>query len=204
MICIIDYGMGNLHSVSRGVEKAGGTISISGNARDIANADGIILPGVGAFEKGIRNLNELGILPLLKEKTASGTPFLGICLGMQLLFTYSEENGRHEGLDLIPGKVIRFEDTDKVPQMGWNQVALKREDPLFAGIPQNTYFYFVHSYYCVPDDTADSLGETQYSTEFTSVAARNNVYGTQFHPEKSQNLGIQVLENFVAMVKGNS
>ena len=201
MIAIIDYGMGNLHSVARGIEKAGGTVTVSGRPEDLEAAHGIILPGVGAFEKGIRNVTDLGIIPLLKERIAAGVPFLGICLGMQLLFTESEENGLHQGLNLVPGRVIRFTGAMKIPHMGWNKVGLRREDPLFKGVPDETYFYFVHSYYCVPDNMTDTLGSTEYSANFTSVTARNNIYGTQFHPEKSQALGIRVLENFVKMTE---
>jgi len=202
MITIIDYGMGNLHSVARGLEKAGGTVKVSAEAADLDAAEGIILPGVGAFEKGIRNLEKLDILPLLKARIAAGVPFLGICLGMQMLFTESDENGLHQGLDLVPGRVIRFEGDMKIPQMGWNQVALQKDTPLYQGVPDNSYFYFVHSYYCVPADPTDTLGATDYGVTFASAVARDNVYGTQFHPEKSQTLGIKMLTNFVKMTKG--
>ena len=201
MIAIIDYETGNLHSVRRGLEKAGGTVSVTADPAAVAAADAIVLPGVGAFARGMANLGRTGLVPLIKARVGAGVPFLGICLGMQLLFDESEEDGLHTGLGLLPGRVVRFGAGLKVPQMGWNQVAQTRPDPLWAGIPDRSYFYFVHSYYCVPSSAADTLGRTGYGVDFTAAAARSQVYGTQFHPEKSQALGIRMLANFVKMAE---
>ncbi|MFH1707677.1 MAG: imidazole glycerol phosphate synthase subunit HisH [Planctomycetota bacterium] len=203
MIAIIDYETGNLHSVRRGLEKAGGTVSVTADPAAVAAADAIVLPGVGAFARGMANLDRTGLIPLIKQQVAAGIPFLGICLGMQLLFDESDEDGLHKGLGLLPGRVVRFNAGLKVPQMGWNQVAQTRPDPLWSGIPDRSYFYFVHSYYCAPTRPADTLGRTGYGVDFTAVAGAGNVFGTQFHPEKSQALGIRMLANFIKLASGN-
>lgn len=197
-IVVVDYGLGNLRSVVRGLERAGAAVEITADAARFSAADGIVLPGVGAFSEGMENAE-----PLRDELTSAasnGTPFLGICLGMQMLLTESEEaeragEGDARGLELIPGKNVRFH-SGKVPHMGWNQIELVRDNPLLAGV-DNEYAYFVHSYYAVPDDESAVIGVTDYSEEFASVIAKDNVYGTQFHPEKSGKTGLRILENFV-------
>ena len=202
MITLIDYGMGNLQSVVGGLEKAGSHIRTATSGDDIKKAEAIVLPGVGAFESGMSNLRSKGIIKPLKEKISEGVPFLGICLGMQLLFTESEEHGSHKGLDIIPGRVIRFTDTDlKIPHMGWNQVDFIKPSPLSAGLNELPYFYFVHSFYCAPDNDDHILGRTEYGAPFCSAVDKDNVFGTQFHPEKSQKVGLQILINFVKYIK---
>ncbi|MGA2162682.1 MAG: imidazole glycerol phosphate synthase subunit HisH [Methanoregula sp.] len=198
-VTIIDYGLGNLRSVVRGIEAAGARAIITGNAEEIAAADGIVLPGVGAFHEGMEQLG------LLKETVCAATkevPLLGICLGMQMLMDSSEEHGTHQGLGLIPGCVRRFPHVPgvKVPHMGWNTIRLTKEDsPLFAGLPREGYVYFVHSYYA--DTTPEyTLTTTDYIIPFTSSIVRDTVYGVQFHPEKSGALGLQLLKNFIGMV----
>lgn len=202
IITLIDYGMGNIQSVVGGLEKAGAEIETAASGDAIGKAEAIVLPGVGAFESGMSNLKKRGIVRPLKDKISEGIPFLGICLGMQLLFGESEEHGTHEGLNIIPGSVIRFSRDLKVPHMGWNQVASAKQSPLFKDIDDGPYFYFVHSYYCVPDSKEDILGLTDYDVTFCSAVQRDNVFGTQFHPEKSQEIGLRLLINFVEYVNG--
>jgi len=200
LIAIIDYGMGNLRSVQKALEKLGYEAEISGDKQVIAGASGVILPGVGAFKDAMENLKEAGLVETIKEVEAQNKPFLGICLGLQLLFTKSEENGLHQGLDILPGRVIRFKGDKKVPHMGWNQAEIVNQSPILKGIPSQSFFYFVHSYYVVPDDEKVIAAETEYGERFTSVAARNNLFGIQFHPEKSSKLGLKILNNFGELV----
>lgn len=202
MLAIIDYGMGNLHSVQKGLEKSGYQALITGSPGDIARASGLVLPGVGAFEDAMNNLTRSGLVDVIKDAAREGKPLLGICLGMQLLFTNSEENGRHRGLDLISGQVVKFNlsPTMKVPHMGWNQIENTGECQVLKGIPSGAYFYFVHSYYVVPDDARVVGAVTNYGLNFTSVVGKENIFGVQFHPEKSSEIGLQILKNFGELV----
>ena len=203
MIAIIDYGMGNLRSVQKGFEKVGFEAVVTADPKLVLEADRVVLPGVGAFRDCIRNLEEGGFIEPILRVVRDGRPFLGICLGLQLLFTESEEFGLHKGLDIIPGRVVRFpegmtEGGEKlaVPHMGWNQLTMKHGSPLFAGIPDGTNVYFVHSYYVKPDDSGVVATTTGYGIEFCSAICRDNVMATQFHPEKSQEQGLKILKNF--------
>ena len=202
MIAIVDYGLGNLRSVSKAVEKLGAKAEVTDNPKRIEKADGIILPGVGAFHVGMQNLERLNLLPVLYETISKGTPFLGICLGFQILFSQSEEHGVCKGMDIIKGKVRRFTNKLKVPHMGWNQVKFKTKNSklkIFNGIPDNSYFYFVHSYYAEPEDENIIIAKTEYGYKFTSAINKNNIWGVQFHPEKSGDIGLKVLRNFLSL-----
>lgn len=200
MIAIVDYGMGNLRSVQKAFEKIGATARIIPFPRDIEKANGIVLPGVGAFGQAMENLRLIGWDTALRQATVRGVPFIGICLGMQLLFESSEEMGWHEGLGILPGAVKRFNGDLKVPQMGWNQIHIRQVHPLLHEVPDGSYAFFVHSYYCVPREPSLVLATTDYGIEFASVVGRDNVFGAQFHPEKSQVVGLKILENFVELV----
>ncbi len=204
MIAIIDYGMGNLRSVQKAFEKIGITARIVPFPRDIERASGIVLPGVGAFGQAMENLRAIGWVDALREACARGVPFIGICLGMQLLFESSEEMGQHEGLGILRGEVKRFNGNLKVPQMGWNQMHIQQSNPLLRDVPSDSYAFFVHSYYCVPRDPAVVVATTNYDIDFASVVASGNVFGAQFHPEKSQSVGLKMLENFAKLVKRDS
>jgi glutamine amidotransferase len=198
-VTIIDYGLGNLRSVMRGIEAAGARATITGNVDEIAAADGIVLPGVGAFHEG---MDQLGPLKETVCAASKEVPLLGICLGMQMLMDSSEEHGTHEGLGLIPGRVRRFPHVPgvKVPHMGWNTIRLNKENnPLFSGLSPEEYVYFVHSYYAetTPEYT---LTTTEYIVPFASSIVRDNVYGVQFHPEKSGAVGLCLLKNFIDLV----
>jgi imidazole glycerol-phosphate synthase subunit HisH len=197
-ILIIDYGMANLRSVQKAFEKVGHEASISGDPNRIAEADKIVLPGVGAFRDAIARLHEAGLATPLVEHLHAGKPFFGICLGLQLLFTTSHEDGRHRGLDYFPGEVVRFADVPglKVPHMGWNQLRVRKPAPPLAGLPPAASVYFVHSYYVVPRDASLTATETDYPTPFTSAIQQDNVFATQFHPEKSQRVGLEMLRRF--------
>ena len=191
MIAVIDYGLGNLRSVSKAVEKLGVEVEVTDSPERIEKADGIILPGVGAFHIGMQNLERLNLLPVLHKAISKGTPFLGICLGFQILFTQSEEHGICRGMDIIKGKVKRFTHELKIPHMGWNQVKLKIKKPklkIWNGVSDNSYFYFVHSYYAEPEDQNVIIAKTEYGREFASVVNKGNVWGVQFHPEKSSDI----------------
>lgn len=198
MIVVVDYGMGNLRSVQKGFEKVGGNAVISRDTKEIMRADRLVLPGVGAFPECMKNLTRLDLVEPILEFIESGRPFLGICLGLQLLFDESEEFGGHDGLGVIPGKVKEFDRNMglKIPHMGWNQVYSAKEVPIFRGIEEGSFFYFVHSFYVDPDDPSDTAAETEYGIKFTCATARDNIYATQFHPEKSQELGLRLLRNF--------
>jgi glutamine amidotransferase len=196
LIAIIDYGMGNLHSVSKAVERLGHAYTITSDKQEILRADKAILPGVGAFGDAMENLRESGLKDTVLAYAASGKPMLGICLGMQLLFTQSEEHGANEGLNLLPGQVVRFRGDYKVPHMGWNRLTFVRQSPLFQGIEEG-HVYFVHSYHAMPDNTSDLLATTDYHQPVTAIVGRDNVYGMQFHPEKSGDIGIKLLGNFL-------
>ena len=203
MIAIIDYGMGNLRSVQKGFEKVGSEAIITADPQVVLQADKIVLPGVGAFRDCMHNLEQAGFVEPILKVIAEGRPFLGICVGMQLLFTDSVEFGLYSGLNVIPGHVLRFPDQMmvageklKVPQMGWNQISFKRRPPAFAGVENDSNVYFVHSYYVKPDDSSIIATTTDYGIEFCSSVWKDNVVATQFHPEKSQAIGLKILKNF--------
>lgn len=201
MIAIIDYGMGNLHSVSKAVERLGYEVVLTSDPQTILEADGAILPGVGAFGDAMENLRQTKLDDVVKFYAASGKPLLGICLGMQLLFSESEEHGTNEGLNLLPGKVIRFKGDFKVPHMGWNKLSfLQEQSPLFNELTEG-HVYFVHSFHAKPEQSSDLLATTDYNQQVTAIVGRNNVYGMQFHPEKSGELGMQLLGNFLELAK---
>jgi glutamine amidotransferase len=197
-ILIIDYGMANLRSVQKALEKVGHEAAISGDPNRIAEADKVVLPGVGAFRDAIARLHEAGLAPPLLDHLRAGKPFFGICLGLQLLFTTSHEDGRHRGLDYFPGEVVRFPGVPglKVPHMGWNRLRVRKPAPPLAGLPPESSVYFVHSYYVVPRDAGLTATETDYPTPFTSAIWQDNVFATQFHPEKSQRVGLDILRRF--------
>jgi glutamine amidotransferase len=201
MIQIVDYGMGNLRSVQKALERLSAPAAICTNPADLAGCDRLILPGVGAFRDAIAELRRQGFVEPIRAHIAAGKPFLGICLGLQLLFDVSYEDGTWEGLGIIPGKVVRFPEQSelKVPHMGWNKVAAAPGCPLFAGIPAESFFYFVHSYYVVPNDESVVAGRTGYGVTFASVVQRGKAFATQFHPEKSQKFGLQLLQNFAEL-----
>jgi imidazole glycerol-phosphate synthase subunit HisH len=197
---IIDYGMGNLRSVEKALAAVGGQPVITGDPDAVRKASKLILPGVGAFGDAMLNLRQNGMDNAIRDAVGAGTPLLGLCLGLQLLFTHSEEFGSHEGLDLIPGKVLRFNDPGlRVPHIGWNQIEGIQPNPLLEDISEGSYFYFVHSYYVEPDRTEDAVCWTNYGRRFCSIARRGKVWGAQFHPEKSQDIGKQLLRNFLAI-----
>jgi glutamine amidotransferase len=201
MIVIIDYQMGNLRSVQKGFEKVGHAAVISGDPQEIEAADRVVLPGVGAFEDAMADLRRTGLVDPILAAIDAGKPFLGICLGLQLLFDVSHEEGEHAGLGVIAGEVIRFVPGEgrKVPHMGWNQLQVRRSAPVLAGIPDGRHFYFVHSYYVVPRDESIIATETCYGPRFCSAIWRDNLFATQFHPEKSQRDGLQILKNFAEL-----
>ena len=213
MIAIIDYGMGNLRSVQKGFEKVGHDAVVTSDPNVIMDTSHVVLPGVGAFPDCMRNLEERGLLDIIPKVIEGGRPFLGICLGLQLLFTESEEFGIHMGLDIIKGKVVRFnpqlqtspiplfakeggQGELKVPHMGWNTINIKRRPPALEGIEDDSYFYFVHSYYVVPEDEGVVATVTNYGVDFVSSIWKENIFASQFHPEKSQEKGLRILKNF--------
>jgi len=202
MIAIIDYGMGNLRSVQKAFERTGHAATITNDGAVLADATRLVLPGVGAFRDAIAALESRGLVAPIQAAIAGGKPFLGICLGLQLLFDRSFEDGEYRGLGVIPGDVVRFElpHEYKVPHMGWNQVRFRRRPPIFAGVDEGAYFYFVHSYYVVPRDESIVATETDYARPFCSSIWRENLFATQFHPEKSQTTGLRVLKNFAELV----
>ena len=205
-LAIVDYGMGNLRSVEKAFERVGQAADVTRDAERIHGAPGVVLPGVGAFGACMANLRALGLLEPVREAINAGRPFLGICLGMQLLFDESEEFGPIEGLHILPGRVVRFpSDAErKVPHMGWNTLRMARPVPHLAGIGDGAYVYFVHSYYPVPADPAIVATATPYGVEFASSVMCDNVFACQFHPEKSQAVGLRLLENFVQVARGRS
>jgi glutamine amidotransferase len=201
MIAIIDYQMGNLRSVQKAFERVGHAAAITADPRTLTQADHLVLPGVGAFADAIAELRRRDLIEPIRTAISAGKPFLGICLGLQLLFDVSYEDGEHKGLGVIPGEVRRFSVPAeyKVPHMGWNRVERRRRAPIFAGIEDGAHFYFVHSYYVVPADRRVIDGEAAYPEPFCASIWRDNLFATQFHPEKSQAAGLQLLKNFAEL-----
>jgi len=205
MIAIVDYGMGNLHSVQKGIERAGFDAIVTRDLAQIESARGLVLPGVGAFSACMENLVKFGLVEPIREVVRQEKPFLGICLGFQLLFSESEEFGKQQGLDLFGGKVVGFHAAEdlKVPHMGWNRIAKQQESPFLEGISTGAYVYFVHSLYVVPQDNAIIATTTDYGQSFVSSIATGRLFACQFHPEKSQELGLRILANFGRFVASN-
>jgi glutamine amidotransferase len=201
MIAIIDYQMGNLRSVQKGFEKVGHQATIVDRPEQLAKADKLILPGVGAFEDAMAELRRRELVEPIRQFVDSGRPFLGICLGLQLLFDVGREDGRHEGLGILRGEVVRFQlpPEYKVPHMGWNQLEFRRPTPIFAGLENGTHVYFVHSYYVVPSDADVVAAVADYHEPFCAAVWRENLFATQFHPEKSQTNGLRILRNFAEL-----
>ena len=203
MIAIVDYGMGNLRSVEKALSRTGAAVRVTSDAGQILGADGVVLPGVGAFGACMDNLASRGLVEPVRAAVRSGRPFLGICLGLQLLFEESEEFGPVRGLGVLPGRVVRFAgralDGLKIPQMGWNRLRIRRSVPELAGIEEGAYVYFVHSYYVVPQEREVIAAETNYPLPFCSMVWRKNLFATQFHPEKSQRDGLRMLKNFAEL-----
>ena len=205
MIVVIDYGMGNLHSVRKALEVVGARVKVSSNALDIARAKRIVFPGVGSFGEAMKELKARKLVGPIKDAIFKGKPFLGLCLGLQLLFEKSEESPGVKGLCVLSGEVKRFRVKNfKVPHMGWNNIAISYQPSaislkILKGVPNNSYMYFVHSYYAVPKDKKDILTTTDYGIKFASGVRKDNIYGLQFHPEKSQELGLKILENFIGL-----
>ena len=199
MIAIVDYGIGNLGSVTKGFRRAGAEVELTGDPAVLRRADALVLPGDGAFGATMAEIDGRGLAPLLREAVAAGTPLLGICIGMQVLFEESEEHGRHQGLGLLPGRVRRFDDSLTVPHMGWNTLRARRAHPLLDGVADGSHVYFVHSYYC---DAAEDvvIATSDYGQDFAAIVGRGPVLGLQFHPEKSQAVGQRLVANFVAGV----
>jgi len=206
MIVIVDYGMGNLRSVGKAFLSQGIDASVTRDPGEIARADGLVLPGVGAFGDCMKNLAEYGLTDPIKEHVDSGKPFLGICLGLQVLFEGSDESPDVPGLGILEGSVVRFSPSEeerlKVPHMGWNRVSIKKESSVLAGIPDGSWFYFVHSYYPDPKDPGVIAVTSNYGVEFTAAVARDNLFACQFHPEKSSADGLRILRNFAALTGG--
>lgn len=207
-IRIIDYGMGNLRSVQKAFEHVGAQAVVTNDPAVVEAAQGVVLPGVGAFGDAMRNLERLGLVETIHRVVEAGTPFLGICLGQQLLFESSSEMGHHTGLGILRGQVRRFDEGEaghnfslKIPHIGWNQIHLCKPDPLLEGVADGSFAYFVHSYYVAPADPDVILATTDYGIDFASIVGRDHVWGIQFHPEKSQDVGLQILENFVRIVE---
>jgi glutamine amidotransferase len=204
MLVIVDYGIGNLRSVQKALERVGATALVTSDPAALDAADGVVLPGVGAFGDGMAHLRRRGLVEPVLRQVDSSKPLLGICLGMQLLFDESEEMGRHQGLGLLPGRVLRFPEGDlKVPHIGWNQLQQASRRPgmaLLEGIAEGAHAYFVHSYYVAPEEPGDILATTNYGLDFASVVGRGRIFGAQFHPEKSQDVGLRLLENFARLV----
>jgi glutamine amidotransferase len=201
MITIIDYGMGNLRSVQKAFQHLGTNASIASTPTEIQNAGHLVLPGVGAFRDAAAEIEKQGFADPIREHIAADKPFLGICLGLQLLFDVSYEEGEYSGLGVVPGTVVRFDDQPglKVPHMGWNQLQRSGESRLLRGIPDDAHFYFVHSFYVAPTENSVVAGRTVHGNDFVSMIERGNLFATQFHPEKSQRAGLKLLSNFAAL-----
>ena len=207
MIAIIDYGMGNLRSVSKAFETQGYEVSVTSDPSVIEKSDGLVLPGVGAFGDCLKNLEDKNLLVPIREFIFSGKSFMGICLGLQALFDESEESPGIKGLGIFGGKVIRFPDLSshklKVPQMGWNQIEFDPRIAVLKDIPQKSWFYFVHSYYVKPENNSLNLITSSYGIDFTAAVHKDNIFACQFHPEKSGDLGLKIIKNFAELAGGN-
>ncbi len=203
MIAIVDYGMGNLRSVSKAFQSQEFPAVVTRDPKEISNASGLVLPGVGGFGDCVKNLNDYGLISPIKDFIDSGKPFLGICLGLQVLFEESEESPGAQGLGIFKGKVVKFPDFKeeglKVPHMGWNEIKIVKDTPVLKGVPQDSWFYFVHSYYASPKDDSISAVKTTYGFEFTAAVSKDNIFASQFHPEKSSTLGLKIVQNFAAI-----
>ncbi len=205
MIAIVDYGMGNLRSVEKGFLKVGVDAKVTNRPEVIEKADGVVLPGVGAFRDCMRELTNLKLIDAVVDAIKKDKPYLGICLGLQVLFSESEEFGKCRGLDIFRGKVVRFPENElKVPHMGWNEIKIQKNNPILNGIQDKTYFYFVHSFYIIPEDNSIISTTTDYGLEFASMIWKDNIFAVQFHPEKSQAVGLSFLENFGKIVATQS
>jgi glutamine amidotransferase len=198
-VSVVNYGVGNLRSIRKGLEKSGASVDITHSPNDLRNSDAIVLPGVGAFAPAVKNMKP--IADVVAEAMKNGTPILGVCLGLQLLFTRSSEGGSIRGLDLISGEVVKLPETVKTPQMGWNTLNIVQSHPLLEGVKDGSYVYFVHSYYPQPSDPDVIVATTEYGVRFPSMVAKKNLFATQFHPEKSSKTGLTMLKNFVRIVK---
>ena len=199
MIVVVDYGMGNLRSVQKAFEFLGHAAVVTGDPGAVAEATHLVLPGDAAFGDAMQNIANLGWEEAIHAHVRAGKPFLGICVGLQLMFEHSEERGQHRGLGLLPGRVRRFPPVERVPQIGWNQIAIQRPAKIVDGVPEGSFFYFVHSFYVAAERTEDCVATTEYGLHYTSIAERDNMIGVQFHPEKSQQVGLRMLQNFASM-----
>jgi len=200
-VAIIDYGVGNLRSVEKAFAATGCEAIVTDNESELRNAERLVLPGVGAFAACMKALCERGFDSLVRERVNAGTPLLGVCVGMQMLFEESDEFGSTPGLGFLSGRVQRFDEALVVPQVGWNRIQQRRSHALFEDIPDDSFFYFVHSYYCRPVDESVVLGETDYGVKYASIIAQGKLCGVQFHPEKSQTVGLRLLQNFALNVR---
>ena len=200
-VTLVDYGYGNIRSVARALTKAGVSPVISGDPKELLNADAAVVPGVGAADSAMKSLERLGLVPALRRFIETGRPLLGVCLGQQLLMDWTEE-GEVPCLGVVPGTAKLLPAGQKVPHMGWNSVEIVNPHPLLVGVPNPSYFYFVHSYYAQPDEASTEVGITEYGIRFCSMLAKGNVAATQFHPEKSGPLGLRIYENFVRLAAG--
>jgi glutamine amidotransferase len=201
MITVVDYGVGNLHSVAKALEKVGAETRVTSDWKDVEKSDGVVLPGVGAFKDSMDAMHRSDLAKAIIAYIRSGKPFLGVCVGLQMLFAESEEFGLSKGLDVFPGRVVKFAPGQKVPHMGWNQIKIKKDmNPLLKGLKDGDYLYFVHSFYVVPKDSSIVAVECNYGVDFTCMVWEKNIFGTQFHPEKSQALGLKIYENFKNLV----
>ena len=198
-MAVVNYGVGNLRSIRKGLEKSGAQVKVTHNSTDLRSADAIVLPGVGAFAPAVKNMEP--IADVVAEAMNDGTPILGVCLGLQLLFTRSSEGGSIKGLDFISGEVVKLPESVKTPQMGWNTINFTKSHPLLDGVKDHSYVYFVHSYYPQPTDPDVVVATTEYGVSFASMVAKKNIFATQFHPEKSSKTGLMMLKNFVRIVK---
>jgi len=199
MIAIIDYGMGNLKSVEKAFNFLGGDTFVTGSPKEILGASKVVLPGVGAFAEAVKCIKDTGLDQVINETIRKGKPFLGICLGLQLMFDYSEENGGFEGLGILKGKIKKIDTGLKIPHMGWNSLNIKKENALFKGLSDNPYVYFVHSFHLVADDKEIVTATTEYGEEIEVAVEKDNIFLTQFHPEKSGKTGLKMLENFIEL-----
>jgi glutamine amidotransferase len=198
-VAVVNYGVGNLRSIKQGLERSGVQVQITHDPTELRKSDAIVLPGVGAFAPAVKNL--MPLTDVVKDAVEAGRPILGVCLGLQLLFTRSSEGGSTRGLDLIMGDIVKFPDSVKIPQMGWNTIDFAQAHPLLEGVQDHSYVYFVHSYYPQPSDPEVIVATTEYGVKFPSMVAKKNLFATQFHPEKSSKTGLTILKNFVRIVK---